>query len=131
MLNVTLRAATPGDSEFVFLVKKAALGKYIEQNWGWDETFQREYHRTDFVPSETRIIVENGRDVGWMIVGETDSAIQLRELYLQPEHQCRGIGTHLIQTLLAEAGHHGKPARYINGAQSESSSTTIVRTPWL
>lgn len=44
MPNVTLRKATADDSEFVFLVKKAALGEYIEQTWGWDEDFQRRFH---------------------------------------------------------------------------------------
>ena len=48
MLNVTLRAATQDDSEFVFLVKKAALGKYVEQTWGWDESFQRQFHDDDY-----------------------------------------------------------------------------------
>jgi ribosomal protein S18 acetylase RimI-like enzyme len=109
MLNVILRAATEDDSEFVFLVKKAALGTYIEQTWGWDESFQRQYHQTNYVSGQTRIIVADGIDVGWMIVGETDSALELHEIYLQPEHQSRGIGSHLIKTLLAEAERHSKP----------------------
>ena len=44
-----------------------------------------------------------------MIAVDSGSAIQLAENYLLPEHQGRGIGTHLIKTLLAEAAHQLKP----------------------
>ena len=111
MLNVTLRAATQDDSEFVFLVKKAALGKYVEQTWGWDESFQRQFHDDDYEPSQTQIIVESDQDVGWMVVAKTDTEFQLQELYLQPEHQSRGIGSHLIRLLFAEAERQMKPVK--------------------
>jgi GNAT superfamily N-acetyltransferase len=84
---------------------------HIARRYGWDESFQRQYHQTDYVPRQTRIIVADGIDVGWMIVGEADSAFELHEIYLQPEHQGRGIGSHLIKTLLAEAERHSKPVK--------------------
>jgi ribosomal protein S18 acetylase RimI-like enzyme len=111
MLNVTLRAATQDDSEFVFLVKKAALGKYVEQTWGWEESFQRQFHDDDYEPRQTKIIVESGQDVGCMVVAETDTEFQLQEIYLQPQHQSRGIGSHLIRLLSAEAERQRKPVR--------------------
>jgi hypothetical protein len=71
--DVTLRVLQlKEDSEFVFLVKKAALDEYIEQTWGWDESFE---------PITTQIIVESGYDVGWMVVVETDREFQLQEIY--------------------------------------------------
>ena len=36
---------------------------------------------------------------------------QLQEIYLKPEHQRRGIGSHLIALLLAEADRQMKPVR--------------------
>jgi ribosomal protein S18 acetylase RimI-like enzyme len=90
-------------------VKKAALGPYVAQTWGWDEEFQRRYHDTDFDPGETQIIVESGVDVGWMLVGETDREVRLQEIYLLPEHQGRGIGSHLIKGLQATAREGTKP----------------------
>src|SRR6185436_5930237 len=100
MLNVTLRTATEQDSEFVFLVKKASLGEYIELTWGWDESFQLQFHEYDFERAQTQIIVESGYDVGWMLVAETAAEFHLQEIYLKPEHQRRGIGSHLIALLL-------------------------------
>ena len=99
------------DSEWVFLVKKAALGKYIEQTWGWDEDFQRQFHANDFDPVQTQIVVEDGSDVGWMIVSETESEIQLQEIYIHPDHQGHGIGSHLVGLVLNKARSPSKPVR--------------------
>jgi hypothetical protein len=65
-MRPTLRPARREDSEFVFQVKKAALGKYIEQTWGWDEGFQRDLHVRDYDPTTTEIISWQGADVGWL-----------------------------------------------------------------
>jgi ribosomal protein S18 acetylase RimI-like enzyme len=111
MREVTLRSATEQDSEWVFLVKKAALGKYIEQTWGWDEDFQRQFHANDYDPVETQIIVEGGSDVGWMIVSETETEVQLQEIYIHPDYQHHGIGSHLVGLVLAKAETQKKPVR--------------------
>jgi ribosomal protein S18 acetylase RimI-like enzyme len=111
MHTVSLRRATTEDSEFVFLVKKAALGEYIAQTWGWDEAFQREFHVKDYEPDATQIIVYKGQDVGWLLISESDSEFYLQEIYLQPEHQSRGIGSHLIRLLLEYAERKGKPVK--------------------
>jgi hypothetical protein len=57
MLDITLRTATEKDSELVYFIKKAALGEYIAETWGWNEGFQRQYHAKDYEPSRTKIIV--------------------------------------------------------------------------
>jgi len=111
MESVVLRQATLEDSEFVFLVKKAALGEYIVQTWGWDEAFQRAFHLKEYEPDKTQIIVLKGQDVGWILVSESDSEFHLQEIYLLPAYQRLGIGSHLIRLLLAEAEQKRKPVR--------------------
>jgi hypothetical protein len=44
MTPVTLRPATPADSEFCFQLHKAAMGEYITTIWGWNEQRQRDSH---------------------------------------------------------------------------------------
>jgi ribosomal protein S18 acetylase RimI-like enzyme len=111
LLDVTLRSATDQDSAFVFLVKKAALGRYIEQTWGWDEEFQLQFHEKDYDPSETNIIVESGRDVGWMVVTEGEQEFLLQEIYLHPDHHGQGIGSYLVRQLLAKADREHKTVK--------------------
>ena len=111
MESVVLRQATLEDSEFVFLVKKAALGEYIAQTWGWDEAFQRAFHLKEYEPEKTQIIVHKGQDVGWMLVSESDSEFDLQEIYILPAHQRLGIGSRLIRLVLADAEQKRKPVR--------------------
>lgn len=111
MPDVTLRPATEEDSEFVFLVKKAALRDYVELTWGWNESFQREYHENDYDPSRTQIIMESGHDVGWILVSEEEEEFQLQEIYLYPDYQYRGIGSLLIRELLSRAASQLKPVK--------------------
>ena len=109
--RVSLRPATIKDAEFVFLVKKAALGEYIAQTWGWDEAFQREFHSRDYQPEETQIIAFNGQDAGWLVASESETECRLDDIYLLPEHQGLGIGSHLIRSLLADAARKSKPMK--------------------
>jgi ribosomal protein S18 acetylase RimI-like enzyme len=109
--TVILRQATIEDSEFVFFVKKAALGEYIAETWGWDETFQREFHAKDYEPEKTQIILYRGQNVGWILIGESDFEFDLHEIYILPEYQSLGIGSHLIRLLLADAERRRKPVK--------------------
>ena len=111
MESIFLSQAILEDSEFVFLVKKAALGEYIAQTWGWDEAFQRAFHLKEYEPEKTQIIVLKGQDVGWILVSEFDSEFHLQEIYILPAYQRLGIGSHLIRLLLAEAEQKRKPVR--------------------
>jgi ribosomal protein S18 acetylase RimI-like enzyme len=101
--SIALRQAAPSDSEFVYLVKKAALGEYIALTWGWDEAFQRDFHEKDYDSERTQIIVYKGDDAGWLLVNESETDIHLQEVYLRPEYQNLGIGSTIVRSLLAEA----------------------------
>jgi len=93
----------PYESEFVFQVKKAALGKYIERTWGWDEAFQRDFHVREYDPTRTEIISWQGTDVGWLEVNSASDNIRLTGIYILPEYQSRGIGSAMIREVMREA----------------------------
>jgi hypothetical protein len=59
MVNLRLRKATARDSEFAYLTKKAAVGGYVEEVWGWDEVAF--YERLGFSrtgESDTHVLME-------------------------------------------------------------------------
>ena len=39
MEGLSIRKAQTSDSEFVFIVKEAAYREYVEQVWGWDDSY--------------------------------------------------------------------------------------------
>ncbi len=119
---IRLRAATESDSEFCYQVKKEALGQYVTQVWGWDETFQREFHRRDFEVRRPDIVVYQGVDIGTLEVAKHSDHIHLGEFYLLPQFQRQGIGTMLLGQVLSEAEEQGLAVRLevlkINPVQS-------------
>ena len=54
--QLSLRKAYASDSEFVFAVKEAAFREYVEQIWGWDDSYQRQLHNRRFAAQDFRII---------------------------------------------------------------------------
>ncbi len=99
----TLRPARPEDSDFVYRVKKEALGEYIRQTWGWDEELQRTLHVKDFNPATVWIISSFDQDVGWLEAICESGEMRIAGIYLLPEHQNRGVGTAVIKDVLGEA----------------------------
>jgi len=103
MTSVTLRAATPTDSEFCFQLHKAAMGDYITAIWGWDEQRQRDFHARSFNPGRWQIITAAGTDIGMIDVEYRPAEIYLSRIEIHPSHQGDGIGTRLISALIDEA----------------------------
>ena len=67
MEALKIRKAEATDSEFVFAVKKAAFREYVEQIWGWDDTYQKELHNRRFASQDLRII-QFSRDRRWLLI---------------------------------------------------------------
>jgi len=109
--TIGLRTTIGADYEFVYQVKKAALGVYIDQIWGWDEDFQRDYHRKEFIPSKIQIITFNAKDVGWQVVNRTPDWIYIVDIVILPEFQRKGIGSELIRRIMCEAKDKHIPVR--------------------
>ncbi len=111
MRELELRQATREDAEFLYRVHKAALREYVEQTWGWDEAFQRRHFDQHFDPSVRKIISWANTPVGCIAHRVHADAIDLDYIALLPEFQRRGIGTHLIGSVVAEADRAQLPVR--------------------
>ena len=108
---IQLRPATEADSEFCYNVKKQALGQYVAQVWGWDEAFQREFHRADFELRRPDVVVYRDLDIGTLEITSHADHIHLGEFYLLPQFQRQGIGTILLERVTDEATKKDLPVR--------------------
>ncbi len=106
-----LRKATAADSEFAYQTKKTALGRYIEQVWGWDEEEQRRLHDDRFARREYQVIQTSGTDVGILVGERLPDHIAVYQLFVLPEHQGKGIGTACMERILADAAGTKLPVR--------------------
>jgi GNAT superfamily N-acetyltransferase len=106
-----LRPSSDADLEWAFELHKAALGDYVEQTWGWDETDQRRIFADMFQRQRRRVIQVAGNDVGVLIVEERHDEVFLGLLELLPAWQGKGLGTDILRWLLRQAADSGRPLR--------------------
>ena len=108
MEGVSLRKAHANDSEFVFAVKKAAFREYIEQVWGWDDSYQWELHNRRFTTQDVCIIQFRGTDVGFLSTSSTPDTLKVNQLFILPEYQGKGIGSACMMRIVDDARLEGK-----------------------
>lgn len=88
---------------WLFELHKAALKGYVEQLWEWDEAWQYDYFASTLNLAASRIITLNSASIGRLTVEDHPEHTFLTYIALLPEYQGRGIGTQVIQSVLAQA----------------------------
>ncbi len=108
----TLRAPTDADLDWLWSVKRAGMKGYVEKTWGaWDEADQQARFAKNFSAQEVQVIVFAGRDAGYIALRRAPEEIQLFNIMISHEFQNRGLGTAVMNTLLAEARREKLPLR--------------------
>jgi GNAT superfamily N-acetyltransferase len=107
--TLTTRPAAESDRGFAYAVKRAALGPYVEQVWGWDEAVQQDFHSGAWEARRPDIIVLDGEDAGTVQFVRRDADYLLAEFYLLPRFQGRGVGSRLLRRMLGRADADGVP----------------------
>ena len=109
MEGLKFRKAQATDSDFVFAVKRAAFREYVEQIWGWDDTYQRDLHNRRFASQDLHIIQFHGTDVGFLSTSNTPATLNVNQIYLLPEYQRKGIGAACMRRIIDDANREQKP----------------------
>jgi ribosomal protein S18 acetylase RimI-like enzyme len=103
-LEISLRRAEPGDSDFAFQVLERTMRGYVEETWGvWSEATARVRTSAD--------AVSGSESIGLLCVDHLATHLQLEQLYLLPTCQRRGIGAQVLQLVLSESHALGLPVR--------------------
>ena len=107
--RITLRAATAADRPFVERVYFQTQRWLIEKLFGWHGDDAERAKFNQFYDAEhTCIVNAGGEDLGWLTVLRQHDRIEIDSIYIAPERQNQGLGTFLLQQLIAEADESGK-----------------------
>ena len=74
---------------------------YVERVWGWDEEFEVQRFHQRYDHAATQVVVVDGREIGFLRVSENEIATSIDQVEIVPKYQGQGIGTSLINDLLA------------------------------
>ncbi|SRR6266436_1384842 len=119
--RITLRLATPADEAF-------ELDLYAGTRWDelklvdWSDAQKQAFLKMQFTARQqqysrlypqaiNRIILDDSEVIGRLLVDQKERYLVLIDIALLPAHQNRGVGTRLVQSLLAEAAAIGKSVR--------------------
>ena len=120
--NVTLRAVTPADDEFLFAVYGSSRAEELAQvQWAegqqeqflrWQFELQRRDYDSRFPDAEYAVILFDESQAGRIWIERDDQEIHLLDIAILPEFQNRGIGTLLLQQLIDESARTQKPLHH-------------------
>jgi ribosomal protein S18 acetylase RimI-like enzyme len=110
-LEYSLRKTTDEDFLLSYEIRKNALGKYVEETWGWDEVWQMKYHKEDFDTEILQIIEVEGKPAGTLESFEENETLRVSGLYITGEYQNKGIGENLMRKILSSASEKKLPVK--------------------
>jgi len=104
-MDYRLRPVSADEYEWLFELNKRSYHDVVVVQFGeWDEAFQRQMFTERWPSRQSAQIIEmEGERVGVIDYKELAQFNWLEEIQLQPKHQSRGIGSHLVASLIEEA----------------------------
>lgn len=111
-MRVTKRPASAEDTDFARSVHHRAYRDVSGPQYGpWDEKAQDEFFAASWAEAPHEIILCDGSPCGYACVEHREDDIHVRELAIDPEFQCRGVGTRVIRELFDDAMARGVAVR--------------------
>jgi ribosomal protein S18 acetylase RimI-like enzyme len=101
-MAINLRSASLDDYPFALKLYVEAIRPLASAWREWVDADQKALFASLWRPNDTRIIVLDGRRIGWVEFRTTEDEVFLKQLYISPEHQRRGIGSRVMRLLLEE-----------------------------
>ena len=107
-MDIRLRASHARDFDFARGLYFETMRSMIERLFGWNQATQEEKFTGWFKLDEVSIITVDGVDAGWIQQRADSGEIFLGSIYVVPSMQGKGIGTHVLRSLLASAKDQSK-----------------------
>jgi len=122
---LTLLPAVEGDFEELVALRIAAMRESLERIGRFDPVRARERFRSGFTPAYTRHVMVDGQRVGFVVVKPGQNQLLLDHLYIDPDHQGKGIGAAVLEQVFKEANELSLPMRV--GALRESEANRFYQ----
>ena len=106
---VALREACAEDYNFALALYTQTIKPYTIAFMPWIDAVESARFKRLWSLADTRIITLDGAEVGWVEATDTGEELVLKQFYIAPARQKRGIGTQVMDLLLKEWQSAGKP----------------------
>jgi len=96
---ITLRPALSADYSFALSLYVQTIKPLAIAWMAWVDHEQEAQFASLWRPDDTWIITLNGQEIGWVGFRQTGDETFLKQLYVAPLHQRRGIGSQVMRRL--------------------------------
>ena len=101
-MTIILRPACSDDYEFALKLYVEAISPLASAWREWVDADQEAEFASLWRHDDTRILTLDGEEIGWVEFRRTGDELFLRQLYISPGHQRRGIGSQVLRLLREE-----------------------------
>ncbi|WP_114947497.1 GNAT family N-acetyltransferase [Microvirga calopogonii] len=99
---IALRPASSDDYAFALGLYTEAIRPLASAWMKWVDPDQEALFASLWRPNDTMIITLDDRDTGWVEFRQVEGELFLKQLYISPAYQRRGIGSRVMRLLLEE-----------------------------
>lgn len=99
-MEITFRQAKEEDFEFLWNLHKATMKSYVDQTWGWDEEFQREYFSNRFETINIELIIHDNARIGAIEIRDRENELLIANFKIVPHFQNKGIGSEILKRII-------------------------------
>lgn len=99
----SFRKAQRKEKAAIFNLYCRVMRPYIVKIWGWDQGWQEKDFDEHFEPDNIMVVSVGNELVGYSQVEDQGDNLFIRMLLLLPEHQHRGLGSHLLKKVIESA----------------------------
>ncbi len=124
-LALTFSSVESNDFDSLVALRIAAMRESLEQVGRFDPERARERLQNSFYPEHTQFIVLAGERIGFYTFRPLTDGFHLDHLYIHPQSQSRGVGSFVMQHLIAQAEEKQMPIHV--GALRESASNRFYQ----
>lgn len=107
----TLRPATQADYEPLRLIHRAGFYDVVDQVWGWDDEYQIQRWANYMADVVVDVIEVDGEIAGFLDLTKHEDHWYVTNIVIAPEQQRKGIGTAVLQDIIAQAQAAEVPLR--------------------
>jgi ribosomal protein S18 acetylase RimI-like enzyme len=101
-MTIDLRPACSDDYIFALDLYLKTIKPFANAWVNWVDEEQEAQFANLWRRDDTKIITFKSEEIGWVEFRKTEDEIFLKQLYISPSHQRRGIGSQVMRLLLEE-----------------------------
>ncbi len=101
-MEYRLIQATDDDFELLYQIKAHSIKPYVEQVWGWEEAFQKDFLRKETPTEQVKLILtKEDKVAGFVQLTENEHDIFIGSLFLTSQFQSHGLGRTILEDTFA------------------------------